>query len=379
MRKIFTLVALLSAFVFTAKAEVINGSCADTVNVDWSYNTDTKTLSFTLKESGKWIIPNYSPSNKPWFSFITDIEYLDLPEGLTFIGADAFSGAKSIKEVVLPQSLTELNQYAFQDCYSIHTFTIGPNLRLIAQHALNGCYSLTNLYVPDNVKDIRYQAFEWIPNVAYSEGREDRPMAGARTVDGYVEEPMVYNDANQTSLSACSAFAKGYIRVKNGVTSIDSYAFYSCFTITTVELPNSVEKVGQYAFDNCAAVETLIIGSGLRETDMYAFSMKNLKTVVCMAVTPPDLGRNSFYEAKVSEAVLYVPDESVDAYKAAGQWKDFGSILPLSQIPDGIIIPEGLDQITNNPSPVTNKVFKDGQVLILRGNKTYTLQGQEVR
>ncbi len=378
MRKIFTLVALLSAFVFTAKAEVINGTCADTVNVDWSYNTDTKILSFTLKGSDSWFIPHYGSSNTPWRSFIEDIEYLNLPEGLTSIGSWAFNGAKSIKDVVLPQSLVHLNQYAFMDCHSIHTFAIGPNLSLIAQHALNGCYSLTNLYVPDNVTEIRYEAFSRVPNVAYSEGRENRPDAGARTVDGIVEEPMVYDHENQTTLSACSAFAKGFIRVKDGVQTINSYAFFSCFAITAVELPNSVETVGKYAFDDCDAVQTLIIGSGLQETNMYAFSMKNLKNVVCKAVATPELGMNAFYDTNVSAAVLYVPDESVDAYKAANQWKNFGSILPISQIPDGII-PEGLDQITNTPSSITNKVIKDGQVLILRGDHTFTLTGQEVK
>jgi hypothetical protein len=380
MRRIFTLVALLSALVFTAKAEVINGTCADTVNVDWSYNTDTKTLAFTLKGSNRWFIPNYGPSTKPWQSYIADIEYLDLPEGLTSIGAYAFSGAKSIKDVVLPQSLHELNQYAFQDCYSLHTFAIGPNLSVIAQHALHGCYSLTNLNVPANVTDIRFEAFGMVPNVAYSEGREDRPYAAARTVNGIVEDPMVYDAVYSTNLSACSAFAKGYIRVKDGVKTINSSAFYSCFAITTVELPNSVEKVGSNAFVNCDAVETLIVGSGLKETDMYAFSMTNLKNVVCMAVTPPDLGMNSFYATNVSAATLYVPDESLEAYKTAPQWKNFGNKKPLSQIPAGIIDGgTGIDQITNNPSPMTNKVIKDGQILILHGEKVYTVDGQAVK
>jgi hypothetical protein len=48
---------------------------------------------------------------------------------------------------------------------------------------------------------------------------------------------------------------------------------------------------------------------------------------------------------------------------------------------------EGIESITNNPygdsrseeSPMTNKVIKNGQILILRGDKTYTLTGQEVK
>ena len=40
---------------------------------------------------------------------------------------------------------------------------------------------------------------------------------------------------------------------------------------------------------------------------------------------------------------------------------------------------EGIEEITNDQSPISNKVIKDGQILILRGDKTYTLTGQEVK
>jgi len=41
--------------------------------------------------------------------------------------------------------------------------------------------------------------------------------------------------------------------------------------------------------------------------------------------------------------------------------------------------PQGIDQITNEPSPITTKVIKNGRLFILRGERVYTLTGQEVR
>ena len=154
-------------------------------------------------------------------------------------------------------------------------------------------------------------------------------------------------------------------------------ALYHCFNITTIELPNSVQEVGREAFAECDAVETLIIGSGLQETSMYAFNMKNLKTVVCMAVTPPDLGMNAFYKTKKANAILYVPDGSVNAYKEADQWEDFGTIKPLSEMPEGIVIGEGIDNIST--ATPANKIIRDGVVLIERNGHTYTTSGQEVK
>ena len=40
---------------------------------------------------------------------------------------------------------------------------------------------------------------------------------------------------------------------------------------------------------------------------------------------------------------------------------------------------EGVDKITNDQSPISKKVIVDGQFLILRGDKTYTITGAEVK
>jgi hypothetical protein len=39
----------------------------------------------------------------------------------------------------------------------------------------------------------------------------------------------------------------------------------------------------------------------------------------------------------------------------------------------------GIDPITNHQLPITNKILRDGQLLIIRGDKTYTITGTEVR
>ncbi len=41
------------------------------------------------------------------------------------------------------------------------------------------------------------------------------------------------------------------------------------------------------------------------------------------------MGSSVFYNSPVNEGILYVPASSVNAYKAADQWKDWGQILPI--------------------------------------------------
>lgn len=50
--------------------------------------------------------------------------------------------------------------------------------------------------------------------------------------------------------------------------------------------------------------------------------------VVCEATTPPNV---SFGDSGLDNAILYVPDASVDAYQAVSGWNSFAQILPISQ------------------------------------------------
>lgn len=63
---------------------------------------------------------------------------------------------------------------------------------------------------------------------------------------------------------------------------------------------------------------------------IYKYSYcNNLKKLVCHATTPPvfaDELWGAFVGVDKNECTLYVPQESLDAYKSAVQWKDFFNI-----------------------------------------------------
>ncbi len=53
-----------------------------------------------------------------------------------------------------------------------------------------------------------------------------------------------------------------------------------------------------------------------------------MASITCEAVTPPTLGNNVF-DGVDKSIPLYVPVESVDAYKTANGWKEFTNIQPI--------------------------------------------------
>ena len=104
--------------------------------------------------------------------------------------------------------------------------------------------------------------------------------------------------------------AREKITILEGTTEIADCAFDGCFRITNVTIPATVTKIGIYAFT----------GSGI-------------ETITCLNPTPPEVdGRTSGFIKdhgfikmlnEHKNITVYVPAESVNAYKAHADWKDF--------------------------------------------------------
>ena len=120
------------------------------------------------------------------------------------------------------------------------------------------------------------------------------------------------------------------ITIPNSVTSIGNSAFSECSSLTSVTIPNSVTSIGEYAFYYCDALTSVTIGNSVMSIGNYAFQdCSSLTTVICEAVEIPILEGSVFYNVPLADATLYVPTESLEDYKVAEQWKDFGTILPI--------------------------------------------------
>ena len=368
MKKVFivALAAMGIATLIPAQAEVISGPVyeGESCKLFWAYDTGTKVLTFT----GEGGIPDNLLNQTPWDAYRMDIESIVFPAGLTSIGNYAFHGFTTIKKITLPENLSEIGQYSFYGCINLHEFHMGSNVATIAQYALAGCCSLTSLAVPNSATDIKYRAFDFVPNIVYSDTRLD--AYGARTVNGYVENDFVYTDNTKQKLSACSAVQTGDITIDAAVKEVLGYAFKDCIHLTSVTFGDNMEKLGEYAFFGSENLVSVTFGTGLKELARYAVQCPNLKTVHCNAAEVPSTSSYAFYEVNQKKAKLYVPQASLEAYKAAAVWKEFGSILA-----EGTT---GIGQVPSDQVP-SRKVLRDGRLVITQGDKIYTATGQELR
>ncbi len=111
--------------------------------------------------------------------------------------------------------------------------------------------------------------------------------------------------------------------ISDGVTKIGVYAFRNCSSLTSGTIPDSVTEIVGYAFYGCSSLTSVTIPDSVTKIGNNVFyDCKNLH-VYCKALVPPTLGSRGLSNSSTGFAGIYVPTESVDAYKAAEGWSKY--------------------------------------------------------
>ena len=107
-----------------------------------------------------------------------------------------------------------------------------------------------------------------------------------------------------------------------------------CFTdndgLEKITIPNSVTSIGNRCFYASRKLRSVEIGSGVQYIRDFAFSTcQELTSLKICAATPPQLGSDVFLNS--DNCIIYVPSDSLNAYKSATNWSALASrIQPIA-------------------------------------------------
>lgn len=320
------------------------------------------------------------------FSNCENLTSIVVPEGVTQMGYGVFESCTHLREVTLPSSLTELSGFMFYYCSRLETVHLPANLKSIGEYAFYVCDSLKSLDLPNSVQNIEDYAFS----------------------DCYYLTSPIYNDHLFVRMPTRY---EGAYTIPEGIEKIESYAFHICEKLTGITFPSSLRRIEReafwlynespltvidlskgcdtidsYAFESVSGVEKILLPASLSSLSTYAFALydfTNLKEIWNYAATPLDMHKQGIYDINTAwyyiendvdpaDVILYVPEGSVDAYKAADVWKEF-DVQPMPGSHTGI------DNVDGQKSKVEGrKILRNGQLLIERNGKTYNACGLEV-
>jgi len=228
-----------------------------------------------------------------------------------------FKGSISVKEVMFGDSVRIIDDNAFENCSSIESLTIPFGVSSIGAAAFKGCSSLKNIefnakdcYIK-NKSESPFCILPSVENIKFGDGVKAIPnnltrdlelnsitfgnnvieiganaFVRAKIKSVYISDISKWckiqlgNKEASPLLYADNMFVDGSlvnsITIPNSVSSISDYAFYGFKGYSSLTIPSSVNDIGIEAFANCEGLKRLVFNikecESLKNSEPFKFS-----------------------------------------------------------------------------------------------------------
>ena len=255
------------------------------------------------------------------------VEHKGKVYNVTRIGEFAFNFATKLQRVTMSDNIKVIDRFAIINCSQLREVQIGEQVDSILLDAFS-YGKLETISIPKNVKYIAPLIVRNNPITSIEVHPEN---ANYTSVDG-----VLFNKQENLLHSFPAAKATEYV-IPETVDTVGSCAFANV-AITSVTFPDNLVYIAQNAFRN-TKLSKLNFPASITAIEMNAFDLcVGITEVTCRATTPPIMSDGQeeymtsvFCRVPLADATLYIPAESLEAYKSANQWKDFGQILPIKE------------------------------------------------
>jgi len=292
------------------------------------------------------------------FEEYTNLTSVTIPKNVTNVGAFAFDGCNSLTSVVWNAVRCENAGSIWSNnvAKNITSFTFGDEVEIIPANICFGLEKLTSITIPNSVTIIGYKAFENCCG-----------LTSITIPNGVIE-------IGKQAFSNCKNVVS--LDIPNSVNSIGVYAFRGCEKLTSpIVIPNGIVTIEDAIFSGCKSITSLTIPQSVTRiegTYVGAFAgCERLEKIFDYRETPANADSKTFDGVDKFNCVLYVPRSSIELYESAAVWRDFYTIEAIEDV-------QAINDVEVDKNSARKSV-RDGHVLIEIGDKSYTIQGQEVK
>lgn len=329
-----------------------SGSCVHCGELFYGEGSFGSGLSWTLhgdvlRISGSGDMPEWGWGNyAPWRVYANHIGKLIIEDGITGIGAFAFSYCHVLRELIIPESVSSIRDYAFYCCSKITDIHLPNSVSYIGKQCFSACSSLNEIHFQSNVPQIHNEAFlelenlrayyphgasAWTEDKLQNYGAESLKWAidhdfGAIEIirepgeNGYGSARRIclscgYEEVSDIPAGKCGenlnwVLWDGVLTI-NGSGKVGDLTYFGSTPwhefpddITSLVLGEGISSIGDYAFQNMNRIESVSFPQGLESIGKAAFNgCRSLKGVII-----PDgvreIGSWGFANSGIESAVL---------------------------------------------------------------------------
>ena len=305
-------------------AQSFSGQCGD--NLYWSYDEGSKTISI----SGTGNMYDYTPTTQPWILFKEELKEVAIANTATSLGKSAFAGSIRLAKVEIGANVENIADSVFAGCNRLYHVYCYPTYPPFAEQSSFANYNVY-LHVPCEEKEAYELDMIWgnFKNIECL-GAESENI----TTDDVIVSPSTDNVTITWPTEENADTYSIVIEKDNEVfCTLTFNADGLLLNIAFAPARNGNHHAAQYAAQTAKGLRFTV--TGLEEATTYAYN-----------ITAKDAS-----------------DKTIKSHS--------GEFTTQSNTPTSV-------ENTEVNSSNVQKLFRDGQLLILRDGKTYSVMGQEM-
>ena len=238
------------------------------------------------------------------FHSCTYVQTLSLPNTLLNIGNGAFANCTMLISLKCPEGVETIGDAAFSNCWRMMSAAIPPSVKNVGDNAFADCRRLTGVTVPVGLKTIAEffpAAYDKIVSaevvVGTSVGGDGTPRMVPGMFMGCVALtdlalPEGLKDVSENAFVGCTSISS--FNLPNTVTNIGARAFKDLSQLTSFSFPSALKSIGDEAFFGCTHISALSLPDGLENIGANAFNGCSTLTSIVMPEGLKKIGDYAF-------------------------------------------------------------------------------------
>lgn len=223
------------------------------------------------------------------FKSCNGLREIVLPESLKVIGSSAFHYCSALQEMILPDSVTDIGSYAFAECRGLKKLRLPQGLESVADNLCYRCDSLTEMTLPERLTGIGGTSFGYctsLKRVTLPEGLKRIGTNAFRNCGslGAISFPQSLEQIGANAFQGCSGLAE--VSIPERTTTIGASAFDRCTGLMRVNLSRGVSMIGDGAFAGCTVLREIQVDEGnsvYASVDGILFNREKTEILICPA------------------------------------------------------------------------------------------------
>ena len=299
---------------------VYNGDIGDFNYVVQSYMGDNYVTITGVKESAKSkkniVIPdeieeiNDIRLKSSLFVSFTNLESIDLGNGVRSVPESCFRGCTSLKTVVL-HDVTSIGDNAFYNCNKLSSINLPDTLTSIGYSAFDYCSSLKEVVIPISVSTIGDYAFDDTGRMVFLiEANADQPNWSSTWYGRYIASKTFIH--SYVSSGTVSDFK--YVKTNDGLSeTILITGLKDGSTNLDLVVPDQIEgntniKIASYSFDGNTLIKSIDLGNSVTAVNGYAFRGNTSLRSVIVPLSCTLIRNDAFQNCSTSCVINCVAD-----------------------------------------------------------------------